>query len=182
MAKKTRKARSARKASQRKRPKQARKVSPIPPGYHSVTPYLTIRNAAQAIAFYQRAFGAKEVLRMPGPDGQTVMHAELKIGDSFVMLSDEFPDMGARSPQMLGGSPVSLLIYTRDVDALYQRAVQAGATPQMPPQDMFWGDRWAKLSDPYGHAWQIATHKEDLSPKEIGRRAQAAMAEMGRKG
>jgi PhnB protein len=172
-------AKQAKKAGKKaKAPRKAKKVSPIPAGYSTVTPYLVIRNAGAAIDFYKRAFGAKEIVRMPGPDGKTIMHAELKIGDSFVMLSEEFPDMGNRSPQALGGSPVSLLIYTKNVDTMFDQAIRAGATSQMPPQDMFWGDRWSKLSDPYGHVWQIATHKEDVSAQEMAKRTKAAFAEM----
>jgi PhnB protein len=155
-------------------------VKPIPPGYHTVTPYLTVKGAAQAIEFYKRAFGAQEVERMPGPDGKSVMHAELKIGDSIVMLSDEFPQMGTRSPQTLGGSSGYLFLYVSDVDAAFKRAVDAGAKATMPPADMFWGDRFAKVSDPFGHEWGMATHKEDLSPEEIRKRGQAEMAKMAK--
>lgn len=155
-------------------------VKPIPQGYHTVTPYLTVKGAAQAIEFYKRAFGAQEVERMPGPDGKSVMHAELKIGDSIVMLSDEFPQMGTRSPQTLGGSSGYLFLYVSDVDAAFKRAVDAGAKATMPPADMFWGDRFAKVSDPFGHEWGMATHKEDLSPEEIRKRGQAEMAKMAK--
>jgi PhnB protein len=155
-------------------------AKPIPQGYHTVTPYLTVKGAAQAIDFYKRAFGAQEVERMPGPDGTSVMHAELKIGDSIVMLSDEFPQMGTRSPQTLGGSTVSLFLYVPDVDAAFKRAVDAGAKATMPPADMFWGDRFGKVADPFGHAWGLATHTEDLSPDEIRRRGQAEMAKMAK--
>jgi PhnB protein len=155
-------------------------VKPIPPGYHTVTPYLTVKGAGQAIEFYKRAFGAQEVERMAGPDGKSVMHAELKIGDSIVMLSDEFPQMGTRSPQTLGGSSGYLFLYVSDVDAAFKRAVDAGAKATMPPADMFWGDRFAKVSDPFGHEWGMATHKEDLSPEEIRKRGQAEMAKMAK--
>ena len=155
-------------------------VKPIPDGYRTVTPYLTLQDAARAIEFYKRAFGAHETGRMTGPDGKSVMHAELRIGDSLVMLSDEFPEMGARSPQSLGGTTASIFLYVPDVDAAFKRAVDAGARAIMPPADMFWGDRFGKLVDPFGHEWAMATHKEDLSPEEIRQRGAAAMAAMGK--
>jgi len=155
-------------------------AKPIPDGYHTVTPYITVQGAADAIEFYQRAFGAKEKERMPGPDGKSVMHAELTIGDSVVMLSDEFPGMGSRSPRALGGSTGYLFLYVTDVDAAFKRAVDAGAKVAMPPSDMFWGDRFCKVTDPFGHEWGMATHKEDLSPAEIKKRGVAAMAAMGK--
>ena len=148
------------------------KVRPIPEGYHTATPYLTIRNAAQALDFYKRAFGATEVMRMTSPDGR-VGHAEIRIGDSAIMLSDEFPDMDARSPQMIGGSPVMIHLYVEDADALVKRAVDAGATLQRPVEDQFYGDRAGKLADPFGHVWWIATHVEDVPPQEIEKRAAA---------
>lgn len=151
-----------------------KKVKPIPRGYHVITPSLVVRGADRAIAFYKSAFGAREKLRMPGPDGK-VMHAELQIGDSIVMLADEFPEMGSRSPQSVGGASSSLLVYSKDVDGLFQRAVAAGATVQMPLTDMFWGDRWAKVVDPFGHEWQLATRRENLTPKEMAKRAAASM-------
>lgn len=149
-------------------------VKPIPDGYHTVTPHLAVRDAAKAIEFYAKAFGAEELFRMPGPGG-VVMHAEVRIGDSIVMLGEEAPEMGASSPQTIGGSPVSLLVYVKDVDASFARAGEAGCTPQMPPTDMFWGDRYGKLKDPFGHNWALATHKEDVSPEEMAKRM-AAMA------
>lgn len=151
----------------------------IPDGYRTVTPYITVKGAAQAIDFYERAFGAHEGVRMAGPDGKSVMHAELKIGDSMVMLSDEFPQMGSRSPQTLGGTTAAIFLYVPDVDAAFKRAVDAGAKAIMPPTDMFWGDRFGKLVDPFGHEWAMATHKEDLSPEEVQKRAAAARASMG---
>jgi PhnB protein len=157
-------------------------AKPIPDGYRTVTPYLTVKGAAQAIDFYTRAFGAQEVERMTGLDGQSVMHAEIKIGDSVVMLSDEFPQMGCRSPQTLGGTTASLFLYVADVDAAFQRAVDAGAKAIMPPADMFWGDRFGTLVDPFGHQWSLATHKEDLSREEIRKRGAAAMASTGTPG
>lgn len=157
-------------------------AKPIPDGYRTVTPYLTIKGAAQAIDFYKRAFGAQEGERMTGPDGQSVMHAEIKIGDSLVMLSDEFPQMGGRSPQTLGGTTASIFLYVPDVDTAFKRALDAGAKAIMAPADMFWGDRFGKLVDPFGHEWAMATHKEDLSPEEIRKRGAAAMASMGKPG
>ena len=155
------------------------RVTAIPRGYHTVTPHLTVRGAAEAIDFYQRAFGARERGRMPGPDGKVIMHAELQIGNSIVFLADEFPDMGCRAPQTLGGTTGTLHIYVQDVDRAFQRAVAAGAEVRMPAADMFWGDRYAKVADPFGHEWGLATHKENLSAREIGRRAQVFFAQMG---
>jgi len=151
------------------------KVQPIPKGYHVVTPHLVVRGADAAISFYKSAFGAKDKGRMASPDGK-IMHAEIQIGDSRVMLSDEFPEMGSRSPQTLGGTPSSLMIYTRNVDALVAQAEQAGAKVTMPPADMFWGDRYAKVQDPFGHEWALATHKEDLSVREMQKRAATAFS------
>ena len=150
------------------------RVKPIPDGYHTVTPHLAIRGAAKALDFYVKAFGAEELFRMPGPGG-SVMHAEIKIGDSIVMLGEEAPERGATSPAGLGGSPVSLLLYVPDVDASFARATAAGCTTQMPPTDMFWGDRYGKLQDPFGHLWAIATHKEDVPPEQMAERAAQAM-------
>jgi len=155
-------------------------AKPIPDGYRTVTPYLTVRNAADAIEFYTRAFGAQEVERMSGPDNKSIMHAELKIGDSIVMLSDEFPQGGTRAPQSLGGSTGSLFLYVPDVDAAFKRALDAGATVAMPLADMFWGDRFGKVSDPFGHVWGLATHKEDVTPEEMKKRGQAFMAAMAK--
>jgi len=149
-------------------------VSYIPDGYHTVTPHLAVRNAAKALEFYGKAFGAEELFRMPGPGG-VIMHAEVRIGDSSIMLGEEDPQRGATSPQTIGGSPVGLLIYVKDVDASFARAEKAGCTVQMPPTDMFWGDRYGKLVDPFGHHWSLATHKEDVSPEEMAKRM-AAMA------
>lgn len=154
--------------------KEARKftlaVKPIPEGYHSITPYLTVRGADRAIDFYRRAFGAEELSRMNGPDGKTVMHAELKIGDSRFFLSDEVPGMDCRSPETLGGSPSGIYLYVRDVDETFRKAVAAGATVKHPLEDMFWGDRTASVQDPYGHKWDLATRREDVSPEEMERR------------
>ena len=153
-------------------------VNPIPEGYHSLTPYLAVENAAEAIEFYKRAFGAKERMRMPTSDGK-IAHAELDIGDSVVMLSDPFPDSSYKSPKELGGTSAGIFMYVEDVDAVVQDAIDAGATVTMPIQDMFWGDRFGGVADPFGHTWQIATHKEDLSEEEIAERAKEAMASMG---
>ena len=151
-------------------------VKPKPDGYHSVTPYLVISGAAEAIGFYAKALGAVERFRMPGPDGK-IMHAEIQIGDSVVMLGDENIEMGASSPATLGGTPVGQLIYVEDVDAAFRQALSAGATELLPPTDMFWGDRYCKLQDPFGHQWSIATHIEDVSAEEMNERAAAAFAE-----
>jgi PhnB protein len=150
-----------------------RNVKPIPEGYHSVTPYLIIKNAAEAIEFYKKALGATELFRMDQPDGK-IGHAEIKIGDSPIMLSDEFPEMGHRGPQSLGGSPVSLMLYVEDVDAVVDRAITAGAKLDRPVEDKFYGDRTGSLTDPFGHIWHIGTHKEDVSPEEMEKRAAAA--------
>jgi PhnB protein len=149
----------------------AKAAKPVPEGYHTVSPYLVIRDAAKAIEFYKQAFGARERYRMPGPDGR-LMHAELEIGDSILMLSEEFPEMGAPSPQTLNGTTVSIFLYVPDVDAVFKKAVAAGAKELTPVADMFWGDRFGKVADPFGHQWQIATHKEDLTPEEMGKRAE----------
>jgi len=154
------------------------KVKAVPDGFNTVSAYLVVPDSGKAITFYQKAFGAKEKYRMAGPGGQGVMHAEIQIGDSTVMLSDENPAWGSQSPQTLGGTPVALLIYTEDVGAAFERAVQAGCTVEMPVADMFWGDRYCKLRDPFGHLWQIATHKEDVAPEEMGKRAEAFFASM----
>ncbi len=147
-------------------------VKPIPDGFHTVTPHLVIKDAAAAIDFYKKAFGAEEIARMPGPGGQGVMHAEIKIGDSMIMMCDEFPGMdNPKSPKSLNGTTITLMLYVKDVDSAFQRAVGAGATVSMPVTDMFWGDRYGKVSDPFGHEWAIATHKEDLTLEEIGKRA-----------
>ena len=149
-------------------------VKPIPDGYHTVTPYLIVKGAAKALDFYAKALGATELFRMPGPGGQ-IMHAEIKIGDSPIMLADEFPDMGAVSPQSLGGSPVGIMLYVPDVDALSAQAIAAGAKVLRPIADQFYGDRSCTIEDPFGHKWTISTHKEDVSPEEMERRSQAFM-------
>ncbi len=157
-------------------------AKPIPDGYHSVTPYLTVKGAAQAIDFYKRAFGARELERMPGPDGQSVMHAEIKVGDSVVMLSDEFPGVSTcKAPTSLGGSTALLFLYVPDVDTAFKRALDAGCKVSRPLADMFWGDRYGQVEDPFGNHWGLATHKEDLTPDELRKRAQAAMAQRAEK-
>ncbi len=149
------------------------KAKPIPKGYHTATPYLIIKGAAKAIEFYKKAFGAAEMTRMTQPDGR-VGHAEIKIGDSLIMLADEFAEMGARSPQSLGGSPVSILLYVQNVDALTSQAITAGAKVVRPVKDQFYGDRSGSLEDPFGHQWHIATHVENVPPEEMKKRAAAA--------
>jgi len=151
------------------------KVQPVPAGYRTVTPYLVIRDAARAIDFYVEAFGASDLVRMTGPGGK-IAHAEIKIGDSMIMLSEEM--WGSKSPQTLGGSPVSIFLYVEDVDSVFNQAVKAGATAKMPPQNMFWGDRYGKLTDPFGHEWGLATHIEDVTPEEMKKRSEEAMAQM----
>ena len=148
----------------------ATSVKPIPEGYHSVTPYLIVNGAARAIEFYERAFGARELYRIAGPDG-AVGHAELQLGDSRIMLADEHPEVGARGPQSVGGTPVTIHLYVEDVDATVARAVAAGAKVSRPVADQFYGDRLGVLTDPFGHVWSVATHREDLSADEIRRRA-----------
>jgi PhnB protein len=150
-------------------------TKPIPDGYHTATPYLIIRGAADAIEFYKKAFGATELFRFPTPDGK-IGHAEIKIGDSPIMMADEFPQMGYKGPQSLGGSPVSIMIYVQDVDTIFNQAVAAGATVKEAVSDKFYGDRMGTLTDPFGHVWHISTHKEDVSMEEIEKRAKAAGA------
>jgi len=151
-----------------------KKVSYIPKGYNSVTPYLIIKGAAKAIDYYKNVFGATEVMRMAGPDGK-VGHAELKIGDSHIMLADENPAMGHRSAESIGASPVSLLVYIPDCDKVVAKAVAEGAKILKPVEDQFYGDRSGFIQDPFGHFWSVSTHKEDLSPKEIEERVKKAM-------
>jgi PhnB protein len=146
----------------------------IPDGYHSITPYLIVKGAADAIDFYKRVFGATELMRMAGPDGR-IGHAEIRIGDSTIMLADEHPEMGYRSPQSLGGAGVSLMAYVERVDEIFKRAVASGAKELQPVKDQFYGDRSGTLQDPFGHTWTIATHIEDISPDEMRRRAEKFM-------
>jgi len=150
-------------------------TKPIPEGYHTATPHLIIKGAADAIEFYKKAFGATEIMRFPAPGGK-VGHAEIKIGDSPIMLADEFPEMGYKSPQTLGGSPVSIMIYVEDVDTVFKEAIAAGAKEQRPVKDQFYGDRLETLEDPFGHVWHVSTHKEDVSMEEMEKRAKAASA------
>lgn len=149
-------------------------AKPIPDGYHTVTPYLYVKGAADAIEFWKKAFGATEVLRMPGPDG-TVMHAEIKIGDSILMLAEEMPEWGNKSPKTLGGPSGGYCIYLNDVDAAFAKAIAAGATVLRPVQDQFYGDRSGTVTDPFGHTWTLATHKEDLTPEQITQRFEEFM-------
>lgn len=153
-------------------------VKPIPEGYHSVTPYLIVKGAAQALEFYKKALGAAEIMRMADPSGK-VMHAELKIGDSIVMIADEFPEMGAKGPHTIGGSPVGICLYVPNVDQQFKQAIAAGAKEERPVKDQFYGDRSGTLRDPFGHQWTIATHTEDLTPEEIGKRAEEWMKMQG---
>jgi len=152
----------------------------VPDGYHTATPYLSVKNAGEAIDFYKRAFGAEEIVRMSGPDGKSVMHAEIKIGNSMLMIADEFPQAEVKSPKTLGGTSVNIFLYVQDADAMFQKAVNAGAKVTMPPTDMFWGDRYGKVVDPYGHSWGIATHKLDMTPEEIEKGQKEFMAKMGK--
>ena len=151
-------------------------VKPIPQGYRSVTPYLAVKQAADAIEFYRRAFGAKERMRLAAPEGK-IGHAELEIGDSVIMLADEFPDMDFRGPASLGGTSVTLHLYVKDVDASFRKATEVGAKPVREVKDQFYGDRTGAVRDPFGHVWHLATHKEDVSAEEIARRAKAMLEE-----
>jgi PhnB protein len=153
-------------------------VKPIPDGHHTATPYLIVKDAARAIQFYKKAFGATETLRLADPSGK-VGHAEIKIGDSPIMLADELPEMGARSPQAFGGTPVSICLFVNDADALFNQAVAAGAKALRPIKDQFYGDRSGTLTDPFGHVWTVATHKEDVPPEEIKKRFAALAKQQG---
>jgi len=152
----------------------ASRAKEIPKGFHTATPYLIVSDCARAIDFYKKAFGAEELFRMDGPEGK-IGHAEIKIGDSIIMLSDEMPGH-TRSPLSLGGTAVNIYLYLKDVDQVFHRAVAAGAKVAMPLSDMFWGDRYGQVTDPFGHSWSLATHKEDIRPEELRKRAEAAMA------
>jgi len=153
-------------------------VKPIPEGFHTVTPSLIVRDAAKAIDYYKKALGAQELVRMPGPDGK-IMHAELKIGDSVIFLAEENPQMqNVKSPQSLGGCTGTLNVYVPNVDDLFRQAISAGGRESMPVADQFWGDRYGSFVDPFGYSWGIGTHKEDLSPQEMGKRAQEFFASM----
>lgn len=151
-------------------------AKPIPEGYHSVTPAITLQNAARAIEFYKKAFGATEVMRFA--DGDRVMHAEIKIGDSHIMLGDEVPGRPTASPTTIGGTTGSIMLYVADVDRTYKAALDAGAKTEMAPENQFWGDRFASVVDPFGHCWSLATHVEDVAPDEMKRRSEAWMAQM----
>lgn len=142
-------------------------VKPIPDGYHSVTPTLTIKGASEAIEFYKKAFDAKEIFRFPGSDGKSIMHAEIRIGDSAIMLCDEMPQMGCLSPTSIGGPSGSIYLYVNDVDSVFNKAVSVGANPMMSMMDGFWGDRIGALTDPFGHRWTIATRKKEMTAEEI---------------
>ena len=148
-------------------------VKPIPEGFHTATPHLVVSDAAAAIDFYQKAFGAEEVSRMPGPEGK-IMHAAIRIGDSPVMLNDEFPDMGTVGPKAIGGTAVTIHLYVKDADAVWDSATKAGAKVVVPIDDMFWGDRYGVIEDPFGHRWSIATHTQDLTPEQVMEGAQKA--------
>ncbi len=153
-------------------------VKPIPDGYHSVTPTLTVRGATEAIEFYKKAFGAQEIMRFPGPDGKSIMHAEIKIGDSRIMLTDENPQMRAVSPQSVGGATGGIFLYVENADDVFERAVSAGAKITMPIMDTFWGDRGGGIEDPFGHKWMISTHKKDMSDEEIKKAGEEFMKQM----
>ena len=151
-----------------------KQVQPIPPGFHTLTPHLVVKDASNAIEFYNKAFGAREIRRAPAPDGKSLLQAELQNGDSRLMLVDVFPEMDCRGPKSIGGTPVTIHMFVEDVDAAFSKAVAAGAEVKMPLDDMFWGDRYGVLTDPFGHSWSLATHKEDLTPEEIAKRVQEA--------
>ncbi len=153
------------------------KVKPIPQGFHSVTAYLTLNDTARAIDFYKRAFGAQELVRMDGPDGK-IGHAEIKIGDSVIMLSDEMPGSACKAPNSLGGTTAGIFLYVENADAFFNQALSAGAQVVAPLADMFWGDRFGSLKDPFGHSWSVATHIEDVAPAEMPKRMKDAMAKM----
>ncbi|MFQ5502105.1 MAG: VOC family protein [Phycisphaerae bacterium] len=153
-------------------------VNAVPEGFRTVTPHMTLKDAGAAIEFYKKAFGAEELCRMAGPGGQGVMHAEIKIGDSVIMLNDEFPGCGPMAPTSLNGTSVTVHLYVEDVDKAFNRAVEAGATPAMPVTDMFWGDRYGGVTDPFGHRWSVATHIEDVSPEQCAERAEKFLADI----
>jgi PhnB protein len=157
------------------------KVKPIPEGNHSITAGLIVKGGRKAIEYYKNAFGAKELGVMLGPDGSSIIHAELKIGDSKFYLSDEMPEMAARSPQTIGGSSVTLNIYTEDCDAMFKKAISLGGTVKMPLADQFWGDRYGSLTDPFGHVWGVATHKEDLTNEEMEKRMKQSFSAPAKK-
>jgi PhnB protein len=151
-------------------------VKPIPEGYHTATPYIIVDGGAAALDYYKKAFGAREIMRFPGPGGK-IMHAEIQVGDSIMMLADEHPQMGALSPKTLGGSAISIMLYVEDVDSMFNKAVAAGGKVIRAVTDQFYGDRAGTFEDPFGHKWTISTHTEDVPPDEMARRAEAAMKE-----
>ena len=155
-------------------------VKRVPEGFHTVTPHLTVRRASEAIEFYKKAFGARELGRSPGPDGKSIMHAMIQIGDSRVFLNDEFPGMGPAAPEGSKGTPVTIHLYVEDADRLFQQAVKAGAQVGMPLADQFWGDRYGIVIDPFGHRWSIGSHIKDMTPEEMQKAAAAAFANMGK--
>jgi len=152
-------------------------TKPIPDGFHTVTPSLVVSNSKEAIEFYQKAFGAKEIYQFPTPDGKT-MHAMIQIGDSFIMMADEFPVMGSKSPDTLGGTAVTLHLFVENADDVFNQAVNAGAKVTMPIMDAFWGDRFGTVTDPFGHSWAISTHQKDLSPEELRKAGEEFFANM----
>ena len=155
-------------------------TKPIPDGFHTSTPSLVVNDSKAAIEFYKKAFGANEIYQMSSPDGTKCMHAMVQIGDSFVMMSDEFPNMGARSPTTIGGTPVTLHLYVEDADKVFNQAVEAGAKVAMPIMDAFWGDRYGAVIDPFGHSWAIATHQKDMSPEEMKKAGEEFFANMAK--
>jgi PhnB protein len=181
MAKAARKKKSTAKKSTKKKGSRKPKVSSIPKGYHSVTPVLTVNGAHEAIEFYKTGFGAKEISRsyMPG-EGNLIIHSEVQVGDSRIMLNDEFPEMNSKSPKSVGGASTALYVYVKNVDKIFDQAVAAGATVTMPIMDAFWGDRTGQLTDPYGHIWAFATRKRNLSPKALEKAQEEWLAEMAK--
>ncbi len=151
-------------------------IKAVPEGHHTLTPHLIVKGADEAIEFYKKVFGAEEITRLPGPDGKSIMHAALQIGDSRLFLVEEFPQMGSGGPLSIGGTPVAIHVYVEDADAVFNRALASGAQVRMPLENTFWGDRYGQFTDPFGHRWSVATRKEELTPEEIGKRAQAAFA------
>ena len=151
-------------------------IKAVPEGHHTLTPHLIVKGADEAIEFYKKVFGAEEITRLPGPDGKSIMHAALQIGDSRLFLVEEFPQMGSGGPLSIGGTPVAIHVYVEDADAVFNRALASGAQVRMPLENAFWGDRYGQFTDPFGHRWSVATRKEELTPEEIGKRAQAAFA------
>ena len=154
-------------------------VNPIPDGHHTISPHLIVDDAAKAIEFYKKAFGAESAVCMTGPDGKSVMHAELKIGNSIFMLAGEFPEHGCVGPKTVGGTPVSIHLYVEDCEKVFNQAIAAGATASMPITEMFWGDRFGKLTDPFGHQWSVATHIKDMTPEEMQKAGDEWMKQQG---